>query len=497
MLVCNCDPSGASVCLDGVPIGDAPVRKGGIPPGEHVLTLKKSGYEDSVGSVTIKPGVTLTVEDKMAEARGEWRITSIPSGAKVAIDGRDAGVTPVTIKRLATGGHTASFSLDYFEAETFKETFGRGDTKELAARLKRRVLVVKYTGDDKGDTSGRFFENALTAFGREIPGSSAGTADLAGLRSSLSAQGLDPGSISFIETGKAVLDLEDMSVLSNILEQAGCDLMLVIRPDLAGGVKGLTLGLYGSRGAGPDRFAFETQGPDGESVLMAKYLEFLHSWAAQERGTKPSVGAAFVDRPGGGVAVVRVVPGLPAAEAGIIPGDLITVVDGEAVRDKEALAGKLLDGSVHRLGYSEHGHRLAAELKAADIPVEAPPDSAGFLYNLAEAVLGMGDESEDLLTGIAALDAGNVHFRMKEYDDAVDCYRAAAAGPASGVGAGTAMYRLARAFDALGKWDDAAAAYRKVVETYPDATLGDADGPLAAPLSVARLKELRSQGLIK
>ncbi len=43
ILICNCDPSGAEVYLDGALLGEAPVKKEHLPEGEHTLTLKKAG----------------------------------------------------------------------------------------------------------------------------------------------------------------------------------------------------------------------------------------------------------------------------------------------------------------------------------------------------------------------------------------------------------------------------------------------------------------------
>jgi tetratricopeptide (TPR) repeat protein len=92
-LVCNCDPAGAEVYLDGLLLGEAPVRRDRIKEGEHVLILKKQGYETSVSRITIKKGVTLTIEDKMTQASGEISVGSEPPGAAIVLDGKEAGTT--------------------------------------------------------------------------------------------------------------------------------------------------------------------------------------------------------------------------------------------------------------------------------------------------------------------------------------------------------------------------------------------------------------------
>ena len=55
-------PLMADVALDGKPIGQTPLKKGGILIGNHTLTISKSGYDAKTQSVTITEGQTAVVD---------------------------------------------------------------------------------------------------------------------------------------------------------------------------------------------------------------------------------------------------------------------------------------------------------------------------------------------------------------------------------------------------------------------------------------------------
>ena len=67
----------------------------------------------------------------------------------------------------------------------------------------------------------------------------------------------------------------------------------------------------------------------------------------------------------------------------------------------------------------------------------------------------------------------------------------------SGVCRGTALYRMAKVYEKMGLWTQAASSYRELCILYPDATLISQDGPKAAPLAKERLETLYNLGLVK
>ena len=98
-------PAGATLLVDGEQVGVTPIRAE-IGAGSHSLELRLAGYEPWRSALQVEanqPQTLPTVE--LAEARGRVRVSSEPSGASVAVGGKFAGRTPVTVS-VAPGRET-------------------------------------------------------------------------------------------------------------------------------------------------------------------------------------------------------------------------------------------------------------------------------------------------------------------------------------------------------------------------------------------------------
>jgi hypothetical protein len=100
---------GSIIRLDGVEIGVAPAAKGGLLPGEHVVTAEASGYESVTQTVTVIAGRERVVSLRFTTPSTEIpRIVvraSVPE-ATVTIDGEDYGSPPITIEPADLGTHS-------------------------------------------------------------------------------------------------------------------------------------------------------------------------------------------------------------------------------------------------------------------------------------------------------------------------------------------------------------------------------------------------------
>ena len=56
------------------------MRKEHIKAGDYTLTFSSPGYEDSAEKITIKKGVTLTMEEKMAAGARQHKAGLSPPG---------------------------------------------------------------------------------------------------------------------------------------------------------------------------------------------------------------------------------------------------------------------------------------------------------------------------------------------------------------------------------------------------------------------------------
>lgn len=95
---------GARVFLDGQELGPAPLRQA-VGVGRHVVEARGEGSARSApATVVVGPDRVTVVDLEVQAAEGTLRLTSVPPGAEVRVDGRPAGLTPATLA-LPAGEH--------------------------------------------------------------------------------------------------------------------------------------------------------------------------------------------------------------------------------------------------------------------------------------------------------------------------------------------------------------------------------------------------------
>ncbi len=98
----------AVVTLDGEVLGQVPVTREGVPPGEHVVEATADGYQPATQSVTIEAGRTRVVNLRMEPGQrrpGRIVINANVDGARVWVDGNDRGGPPVVVEQAPAGTH--------------------------------------------------------------------------------------------------------------------------------------------------------------------------------------------------------------------------------------------------------------------------------------------------------------------------------------------------------------------------------------------------------
>jgi hypothetical protein len=127
-LLVRSNPAGAEVFVNGTRRGVTPLALRDLALGGYDLRINRAGFTAAEQRVTLDAGrtsrtvdVTLRRSDAAATTApapapaatgtGSLLVDSRPPGARVTIDGREAGVTPLTVGALPTGPHSIRIDL--------------------------------------------------------------------------------------------------------------------------------------------------------------------------------------------------------------------------------------------------------------------------------------------------------------------------------------------------------------------------------------------------
>lgn len=106
------DVDSASIFLDGKQVGSGKrVVVDPAPAGVHELRVTAPEFNDWTGKVTLRPGALTPVEVALRGSLGVLVVKSDPP-ARVLLDGRDHGESPVTIDPVQPGSHGLKVTAD-------------------------------------------------------------------------------------------------------------------------------------------------------------------------------------------------------------------------------------------------------------------------------------------------------------------------------------------------------------------------------------------------
>ncbi|SDF80476.1 PEGA domain-containing protein [Methanolobus vulcani] len=117
----NTNPQNADIFLDGQYKGTSPMTISNVIQGKHTLLLKKEGYNDVSTSVTVIPDSQSAISKILSLKTGSVSVSTTPSGAKVYIDDKYIGASPLTSTGLLPGSHAISISMNGYRdvSDTF------------------------------------------------------------------------------------------------------------------------------------------------------------------------------------------------------------------------------------------------------------------------------------------------------------------------------------------------------------------------------------------
>jgi tetratricopeptide (TPR) repeat protein len=143
-LTINSSPQGATVRIDGVERGRTPLTLSELAPGAHALQLIK-GRLGLAQRISIAPSSRAKVSLTLEPLRASLRVQSTPSGARVQLDGKAVGSTPLLLRDLPVGRRRLQLSRPGRLPTTRQVTlspFSPMATVSVALHVGRRTTIV-------------------------------------------------------------------------------------------------------------------------------------------------------------------------------------------------------------------------------------------------------------------------------------------------------------------------------------------------------------------
>jgi hypothetical protein len=108
------NPQGVDIYVDGKYMGKSPMTISNVVQGKHTVLLKKDGYNDVSTTVSVTADSQSSISKTLTQKTGSISVSTNPRGASVNIDGKYAGISPLTANGILPGSHDISFSMNNY-----------------------------------------------------------------------------------------------------------------------------------------------------------------------------------------------------------------------------------------------------------------------------------------------------------------------------------------------------------------------------------------------
>jgi tetratricopeptide (TPR) repeat protein len=452
--------------------------------GSHTVELRRKCYETVRSTVEVPAAQDYDAEPvRLEESLASLELRSDPPGARIFIDGENLGMTPKALEGVCSGKHR--IEVKHASGKFIQDiVLARNEALSLDCPIRPSLAYLGVVAESAAGerVAPEVEEKLLQNLGKLatlnfIPAPRE-TVDRLLESERLTRKGLIPGPGFDADASRKVTEK-----LAAALEVQGF-LIATLPEEKLQRTAVLHLLAAGNTVSDPWQVTF------GEA---ASYLRFISAVDRKATIYRPWSGLITVDtRLHEGAPVLRVVPGSPAAQAGVQPGEVLTAVDGKPVKETAeliALVESRKPGDKLGLHLRGASGTRAVDVTLSQTPQEIPLHDPALLYNkvmmdLRQQVEGYpGSEP-------AAFARLNLALCAMHFGDFAAAHehllKARGELPQrAGLSQGTALYYLGLALERLGYRKEAMDSYRAAA-AFKDATLLNNDGPSVAPMAARR-----------
>lgn len=143
-------PPGANVVINDIDRGKTPLLITDLPLGEYRVTVSAAGYLAKELAVTISDRTPLQLEAELVSDSATLRLSSVPSGATVLVNGIARGETPCTVERIPEGAAGVEVCLDGYATYSQNVKLTAGQQEEITVTLQQLPATLRVVSIPSG-----------------------------------------------------------------------------------------------------------------------------------------------------------------------------------------------------------------------------------------------------------------------------------------------------------------------------------------------------------
>ena len=143
VLVVKTEPPGASVKVNGLVKGVTPCTLDRLPAGENELIISLADHVAYRSKIKLQANEEESLVITLKPVPGVLSVISVPTGAKLFVDEKLCGQTPLTLDSMEAGSHVVRAELDGYATMTRTVDFQQGEKKVEEFQLERNEGMLE------------------------------------------------------------------------------------------------------------------------------------------------------------------------------------------------------------------------------------------------------------------------------------------------------------------------------------------------------------------